>query len=121
VTNITTEIDEFIAKEGNGNIRDALNVALAKLEYILMLYSPVPPYISEETKDGYEKIIQEQKETIDLFSSSNLKLRLRKNDLESASKSAVGVMQDAADQGDLGAKEWLRKWEKIIYTKDEIK
>jgi hypothetical protein len=32
VTKITTEIDDFIAKEGKGNIRDALNVALARLE-----------------------------------------------------------------------------------------
>jgi len=29
---ITEQIDAFIAKEGNGSVRDALNVALARLE-----------------------------------------------------------------------------------------
>jgi hypothetical protein len=47
------------------------------------------------------------------------KLRGRKRDLESAAKSAVGVMRDAVDQGDQGAKEWLRKWEDIIYKETE--
>ena len=29
---VSTEIDEFITKEGKGNVRDALNVALAELK-----------------------------------------------------------------------------------------
>ena len=47
------------------------------------------------------------------------KLRGRNRDLESAAKSAVGVMEDAVDQGDQGAKEWLRKWKEIIYKELE--
>jgi hypothetical protein len=32
--NISKELDDYIAKEGKGNVRDALNVALARLKIL---------------------------------------------------------------------------------------
>ena len=59
------------------------------------------------------KVIEEYR---DLATKQLAYIRGRNRDLVSASKSAVSVMSDASDQGDLGARDWLRKWKDIIYS-----
>ena len=55
----------------------------------------------------------------DLAAEQLAYIRGRNRDLVSASKSAVAVMSDASDQGDLGARDWLRKWEDIVYKHNQ--
>ena len=64
--NITEKLNQFIANEGKGDVRDALNVALARLDSSNKQYALAMEQLKKEREDVdyWEDVAHELKENL---------------------------------------------------------